>query len=152
MPARSGVVVSFPTKEGAADLAAPFFIYSGEGDDLPDLAPIKLAKATLDAEGTFPKVRPVRITLENRFEFDADRVLCIGYRLPWACDYALITPSTAEAGWLRAVKWMLTGEPDPKVTTVTDFLNSYLGPGVREMSAAELESERKMRAFITREE
>lgn len=151
-------MVSFPqAPNGVAPETGgpvPFFIYSGE-DQVADLEPLKAAKATMP---DLPRIRPIRVTLANRFEFSDQelgwdsRILCIGYRLPWAGNYALVTEKTTPENLAHAIRWVVEGGDDPRASTIQDWLNHYLGPGVREISPEELESERKMRAYLNREE
>jgi len=125
----------------------PLYIWS-EGK--ADLAPIKAAKLALGIEA---KVIPIGVaTLVDLPNLNA-RVLAVGTRPPFICEYALTTAGTSGAGWQRALSWVLgETEYDDKATTIEDIMVSMFGAGTREISAEELESERKMRAYVNRED
>jgi len=125
----------------------PLYIWS---ESKADLAPVKAAKLALGIES---KVIPMGATTLVDLPDLNTRVLAIGTRPPFICEYALTTAGTSDAGWQRALSWVLgETEYDPKATTIEDIMVSTFGPGTREISAEELESERKMRAYVNREE
>jgi len=120
------------------------------GERRADLAPVKAAKLALNIER---KVWPVDVrSLADLPSLDS-RVLAIGSRPTFICDYALTSERTSPAGWERALSWVLgVTEHDDKATTIEDVMVSIFGPGTRELSEAELESERKMAAYINGED
>lgn len=109
-----------------------------------DLAPIKAAKAKLALDF---QVRPVAVTEASDLPAWESRVLAIGSRPPFLCDYALTTPRTSEEGWLRAVVWVLGRNDDPKATYILDTLTAAFGPGVREISPEEQEARQRLREY-----
>lgn len=134
----------FP-EEGDRDNPVPFYIFTGNDGTLADLAPLKRAKAALDLD---VRIAPRMITQYDRHRNAAERVLAIDVKPTWLTDYALVTQNTSDEGWQRAVKWVITGEFDPKATTITDILVSIFGPGTREISEAELASEEAYRVYL----
>lgn len=128
----------------------PLYIWSGEAT--ADLAPVKTAKLALEISET---VRPVGLNKLGRNADDIGipweaRVLAIGSRPPFICNYALTSEKTSPEGWQRALLWVLGKvEFDPKATTIEDIVISVF-PGAREIPEAELEAERKLQAYIER--
>lgn len=121
-------------------------LYIWHADGPADLTPVKAAKAELDVDFT---IRPVAVyeatDLPNYLE---DRVLAVGSRPPFLCEYALVTERTSPEGYVRALRWVLgLAESDPKATTILDTLNSILGPGVREVPTEELEARERLRDY-----
>lgn len=118
-------------------------IWHREGE--ADLTPIKAAKAALAVDFT---VRPVAIrSHEDVATFD-DRVLAVGTRPPFLCDYALTSERTSPEGWQRALRWVLHLEEfDPKATTILDTLTSAFGAGVREIPQEEIDGLRRLREY-----
>lgn len=123
-------------------------LYLFSGQERADLAPVKAAKLALGVEET---VRPVGLNLLGMTEhgsigFDA-RVLAIGHRPPFFCNYALTTEATTPAGWERALSWVLGfTEHDPKATLIEDIVVSIF-PGAREITPEELAGEVKFRDY-----
>lgn len=121
-------------------------LYIWSGNEKADLTPVKAAKAAL---GITETVKPMGVTSLGQLAGRAPRVLAIGSRPPFLCDYALTSDKTSAAGWERALSWVLgLTEHDPKATTVTDILVSIMGPGVRELSPEELAAERKLISYL----
>ena len=108
--------------------------------ELADLAPVKAAKAALDVDF---QVEP-RAVREPTDLMWADRVLAIGTRPPFLCDYALVTETTSPEGFERALRWVLhLVEDDPKATTILDTLTAHFGPGVHEVTPEEQEARQR---------
>lgn len=121
-------------------------LYIWSGEKKADLAPLKAAKEAL---GIVEKIRPFGVPMpggNSAPQLDCDRILAIGVRPPWVCDYALVSERTAPAGWQAALAYCLHLTDDSRATTVLDILNS-VWPGTREISEAELESERKLAEY-----
>lgn len=121
-------------------------------DGPADLAPVKAAKAALDVDF---QVRPIAMPINGnsvpmleQFNYLTDRVLAVGSRPPFLCDYALTSERTSPEGWQRALRWVLGVEPeDPKATTVLDTLTSIFGPGTREVSQEEIDGRQRLRDY-----
>lgn len=112
-----------------------------------DLTPIKQAKQALNVDFT---VKPVAVFSdgENDLPDLNSRVLAVGSRPPFLCDYALTSERTGPEGWQRALRWVLRlEESDPKATTILDTLTAAFGPGVREVSPEELEANQRLRDY-----
>jgi hypothetical protein len=120
------------------------FIWSG--DTAADLAPVKAAKLALGIEA---KVKPVGVGKESPPPRWDVRVLAIGSRPPWVCDYALVSERTAPEGWERALAWVLGTHDDPKATTVDDIIHATFGNDAREIPPEELEAERRYGDYVT---
>lgn len=129
----------------------PLYIWSGER--AADLEPVKVAKRQLDAEWEQAwgqpspyRVRPIGVASAVDLPLDA-RVLAIGSRPPFFCDYALVHESSPPAGWHAALLWVLGIVPvDSRATTMLDTVRSIF-PGAEEISEEQLESERRLAAF-----
>lgn len=128
---------------------APLYIWSGGAR--ADLAALKAAKAELEFD---KKVKPIGLDATGAQLPDPfARVLAIGSRPLFLCDYALTGDRTSPEGWKRALAWCLgLVEHDEKATTTLDILISIMGKGVREISPEELEGERKLAAYLNRTE
>src|SRR6478736_2078682 len=91
-----------------------------------DLEPVKEAKRTLNIS---EKVHPIGVTSLSDLPDLYARVLAIGTRPPFICDYALTSERTSPAGWERALAWVLgVNEFDEKATTIVDVLSSIFPP------------------------
>jgi len=120
-------------------------LYIWSGEERADLAPIKAAKAALNVDRV---VKPVGVTSIEQLPSLDTRVLAVGSRPPFLCEYALTSERTSPEGWQRALSWVLgITVDDPKATTVLDILTSTFGPGMKEISAEELAAEEKMAAY-----
>jgi len=123
------------------------FIWSGP--ERADLEPLKRAKAQLELDFM---VRPVGVPVpngENALPSECGRVLAIGHRPPWLCDYALVGERTSEDGWRAALEWALgVVDHDPRATTTLDILASIF-PGIEEIMPEQLEAEEKLRAYVS---
>jgi len=119
-------------------------LYIWSGGVKADLAPVKAAKLALEVTEI---VRPFGVSTLGELPDLFTRVLAIGTRPPFLCDYALVSERTSPEGYQRALAWVLhiVGD-DPKATTIADILGSFW-PGVREMSADEIEAARKFAAY-----
>jgi hypothetical protein len=106
-----------------------------------DMAPIREAKAQLNLPF---KVKPVPM----RNDID-ERVLAIGSKPKFLCDYALWSGRTGAAGLTAALAWVLSDEDDPRATTIEDTLRSIM-PGTREIPQEELDSELRMYQYLNR--
>lgn len=128
----------------------PLYIWSG--DTAADLAPVKAAKVAL---GIQEKVIPFGLDKFGRKPDGTSislhaRVLAIGFRPPFICEHALVRETTTAEGFQRALSWVLgLTEVDPKANTVVDAMVAIFGPGTREVTREELESERKMVAYLS---
>lgn len=136
-------------------------LYIWSGGEKADLTPVKAAKRQLERErdhlGGIQDI-PAQLvpigasSLSDLPSLDA-RVLAIGSRPPFICNYALTSPKTSAEGWVRALCWVLgIAKYDSKATLIEDILISQFGPGVREITPEELEAERKMLAYLAAEE
>lgn len=112
-----------------------------------DLSPIKAAKAELDLPF---KVVPSRACLPDTPPSDV-RILAIDDKPDWICDYVLVSSRTSLEGMKDALRWVLTGEGAEIATSAAEALNEILGPGVREISQAELDSEKALRIYLGHE-
>lgn len=121
----------------------PLYIWSG--GEKADLTPVKAAKLALGVEMT---VKPIGVTGITQLPKLTSRVLAIGSRPPFVCDYALTSERTSDEGWQRALSWALhITEHDPKATTTEDIMISVFGPGTREIPEAELVAAIRMREY-----
>lgn len=122
-----------------------------------DLTPIKAAKARLEYERDHldgwrdlpDKIRPVAVAsssdLPNYLE---TRVLAVGSRPPFLCEYALVTERTSPEGYVRALCWVLgISRIDEKATTILDTMTAIFGPGTREVTTEELEARKRLRDY-----
>lgn len=135
---------SFPSSE-----TRPLPIWAAERDQV-DLAPIRKAKEAL---GLPFKVVPWWVPApDGRAGIPDFRVLALGTRPPWICDYALVNGRGGDAGLQAALAWVLGDHEHPRATTVLDILSATFGPGVREISPEELEAEEKFRLYLTRQD
>lgn len=130
----------------------PLYIWS---EVKADLAPIRAAKAQLEhdgAENVPVRVVPIGVGRDGfvNGHLVSGRVLAIGSRPPFLCDYALVSERTSSEGWIRAFCWV-TGmaERDSKATLIEDIIIAQFGPGTREITADELEGERLALAYQT---
>jgi hypothetical protein len=131
----------------------PLYIWSQQK---ADLTPVKAAKAVLERiDGEIGRVIPIAVkSLSDLPDLDA-RVLAIGSRPPFICNYALVGERTSEEGFVRALRWIFRGPgwDDPKATTLDDILTAAFppDPGTGAMPqmvpVEELEAERRLRIF-----
>jgi hypothetical protein len=123
----------------------PLWIHIEDWKRVP-LEALKAAKASLDL--------PYKIVPEwlDPNILPGARVLAIGSKPKWICDYWLIADRPEPIELARALGWAL-GETaaSPRATTVVDILQDAM-PGTREILPEELESERRLRAFVNRED
>lgn len=75
------------------------------------------------------------------------RILAIGSKPDWICDYYLVAINATQIEWMTALRWVLGDEDAPGATTVSQMMQDAM-PGAREISEAELESERRFRAYV----
>lgn len=61
------------------------------------------------------------------------RVLCIGEKLPWLQDHAIVGKPTVD-GFEAALKYVLELNDDPRGVTVLRQLKEVFGDGVREVT------------------
>lgn len=108
------------------------YIWHAEGP--ADLAPIRAAKVELAVDFT---ARPVAVSTLYPGPASA-RILAVGSRPPFLCDYALVSERTGPQGWKAAVAWALELIEDERSTTVLDTLRSIFGAGVRELDVQEV--------------
>jgi len=66
------------------------------------------------------------------------RVLAYDATPPFLCDYALIGPKTSQEGLLAALKWVLLGGDDPRVTHVFETLSKWMGTEITELTTEEV--------------
>lgn len=104
---------------------------------------IKVVKQSLDLDF---KVYPRHATSSEHY----DRILAVGSKPPFLCDYALIGPRSDSPGLAAALAWTLGLTEDDRATTILDTLNARW-PGTREISDEELASERALVAYLTEE-
>lgn len=110
----------------------------------PDLALVIEAKAQVLNEKVFPAYPR---SFEDLPALDA-RVLAIGSRPPFLCDYALTSERTSLEGMVRALRWVLGVESDdPKATTILDTMTAAFGPGTREIPLEEQEAMQRLRDY-----
>jgi hypothetical protein len=105
-----------------------------------DFEPIKAAKDLLYLDH---KVFPSTATAST-----PGRILAVGGRPPWLCDYFLVHPAAGPERLAVALWWVL--EPDHQddgATTVLDELRAVFGVGVREIPPAELAAEERLAAY-----
>jgi hypothetical protein len=105
-----------------------------------DFTTIRIAKASL---GLPYAVRPALA-----FPGTPHRVLAIGSRPPFLCDYALIGEHTEADRIAQAVGWVLGEREDENATTVLDMLLWIFGPGVREIPPEELRAEKRLEDYV----
>lgn len=129
-------------------------LYIWSGGVKADLAPIKAAKERLiyerdhlDGFRDVPAlIRPIAVSATEPPPVGV-RVLAIGTRPPWLCDYFLVSETSSQEEWIRAFCWVVEiSATDSAATKVADTLGSFW-PGIREVSAEEQESERRLAAF-----
>lgn len=116
-------------------------IWHSEGLQAVDMAPIREAKAALDLDFKV-KPAPARIDID-------ERILAIGTRPPFLCDYALWSGKSGPAGLSVALSWVLGDHDDPRATTIVDTIQHFF-PGARQMTQEELDSERAMFVYLNR--
>lgn len=122
-------------------------LYIWSGSVKADLAPIRDAKLALEVTEL---VKPFGVTsLADLPDLDA-RVLAIGSRPPFICNYALCSENTSAAGWQRALAWVLgVNSVDEKATLIEDVLGSIFLPDhetgkmLREITQEELDGEKR---------
>lgn len=112
-----------------------------------DLGPIKEAKAALDLPF---KVVPHQVFQRHEIPLDA-RILAIDDKPEGFYDYVLVSSRTSVESMIEALRWVLTGEGAEIATTMAESLSEILGPGVREISQAELDSEKALRVYLGKE-
>lgn len=105
-----------------------------------DFSRIREAKAMLELPYV---VRPALA-----FPGTPHRVLAIGSRPPFLCDYALVGEATEPARLADAIGWVLGEREDENATTVLDMLLWIFGPGVREISFEELRAEKQLENYV----
>lgn len=110
-----------------------------------DLSAVREAKVKLDVDF---QVKPRAARFPEDIPTWEDRVLAIGSRPTFLCDYALTSERTSPEGWLRALRWVLhLEEVDPKATLITDVLANIFGGPVREIPAEEIEARERLRDY-----
>lgn len=107
-----------------------------------DMDRIKRAKAGLELAYV---VYPRHATTGGEY----DRVLAVGSRPPYVCDYALISERSDHAGVTAALRWVLGEVEDDRATTMADVLSAIFGGSVREIPQDELDAEAALRAYST---
>lgn len=60
------------------------------------------------------------------------RILAIGEKPPFVCDYALVAKPTVES-IKNALEWVLGDHDDPRARTVVQVLEEIFGNGVKEI-------------------
>lgn len=115
----------------SAPRALPIYVAD---DHVLDLAPIKAAKAALDL--------PYKVVPVDPADAPGSRVLAVGAKPGWMCDFYLIAPQEAGERVQEALLWVLSDAHDPEATTVADTMLTIFGEGTREITAEELASER----------
>lgn len=120
---------------------APFPVWVYPGVDI-DWDRIKRVKMTMP---DLPRVRFTQATPST-----AERVLTVGGKPYFLCDYAMVTARTTDERLAEAIHWVLSDEHHEKATLVVDTLRAILGPEVREITPEELLSEQKMRDYLER--
>lgn len=105
-----------------------------------DIEAIKRAKIDLDL--------PYRIVPSSASTNGGGRVLAYG-KPPWVCDFFLVSEHTDHERLQRALEWVL-GEidHDEEATVAEDTLAVIFGEGTREITPAELASEKAWRAYF----
>lgn len=125
------------------------FIWSG-GEPM-DLQKVKEGKDALDDGITeVPLVRPVNCASWGHDDLDylTDRVLAVGSRPPFLCDYFLVGEDAGPEEFTRALAWVLRIAPDDdRANLMLDTMKRVFGPGVREVPDEELEARRKLREY-----
>lgn len=89
---------------------------------------IRAAKASLDL--------PFLITPAKAVPGGVGRVLAIGVKPDFVCDYAFV-PDTKSPGLIAAMEWALTDKEDPRAVTVEDMMKQIFGPETKEITNAE---------------
>lgn len=92
-----------------------------------DWAAIKQAKDELDLPFL---VKPVQAVPGS-----PGRVLALGVLPGWVCDYYPVWKAQSPA-IKDAIRWVLTGNDDPKAVTMEKALQNILGPDVKEVTNA----------------
>ena len=120
-----------------------------------DLAPLKAAKARLEYERDSldgwrdvpEKVKPVAVRGIEQLPGLDTRVLAVGSRPPFLCDYFLVSPDASPEEWVEAFVWVVTDYQNGRATTIVDTLTSHFGPGVREVPPEEIEGMQRLRDY-----
>jgi hypothetical protein len=102
-------------------------------DEPIDYARIKAAKEMLELDVL---VHPHLIEAAEH----EGRILAVGGRPPWLCDYFLISNGSTMDVVADALGWALDLLEDERAQTVADTLSSIFGSPCREISPQELES------------
>lgn len=102
----------------------PFPILANPPLNADDWGRIRAAKAALDLPF---QVKPVPAVPGSPM-----RILAIGIKPQWAHEGAYVE-STTSPGFAAAVRYVLTGEDDPRGMTIEKWLQGILGPGVKEV-------------------
>ena len=89
------------------------------------------------------KVVPRPLEAPTAFE----RVLAWGTPPPVLCEYALVIDESTDQEIEDALAWVLEEEGPDVGMTYRDVLGYLMGPGVREIPAAEIEAEAKAAAY-----
>ena len=125
------------------------FIWAG--GEPTDLAKVKAGKAALDDGITeVPKVRPVNCAPwgAEGLNYLEDRVLAVGSKPPFLCDYFLVGDDAGPEEFTRALAWVLgLVEDDERANLIIDTMTRIFGPGTREVPPEELEAQRKFREY-----
>jgi hypothetical protein len=91
------------------------------------LEAVKAAKDSLDLDYL---VKPVKAVSGS-----PGRVLAIGEKPDFVCDYAFVPNPTVES-LINALNWVLGDHDDPRARTVVQVLEDYFGKGVKEIGPA----------------
>lgn len=106
-----------------------------------DLSPLKEAKANLiEFDDT------IRPNVADELLLN-ERVIAIGTRPAWLCDYYLVAEDASIDEWTDALAWALGLSEDRKATSIVDTLTSHFGAGVREVPPEELEARQRLRDY-----
>jgi len=118
----------------------PLPIWLAEGDQL-DMEKLRAAKAALEL--------PYRIKPVDALRPGDSRILAVGTRPPWLCDYYFIAPTASAEVWQAALRWVL-GEVDDDwdATTVIDILSAMSHGPVRLIPQEELDGEAKFHDYV----
>lgn len=130
-------------------------LYIWSGGEPTDLAKIKAAKAQIEDDEfnpwatPLPKVTPTNCGHEGYPEMTwEDRVLAVGSRPPFICDYFLVGDDAGLDEFVRAMAWVLKLEAvDERANLVTDTLSAAFGGPVREVTPEEQEAAVKLREY-----
>lgn len=126
-------------------MTRPLWIWA-RPDARIDLDAIKRAKAALDLDF---KIIPCDLNADAVVELSFEtRVLAIGSPPPWIFDYWLLAEASSDEEWREALAWVLGDFEDWQATTVLDTVQATFGPGTREISADEQESETRMSNYL----